>query len=91
MSIVFINFFSKIIIEVIFMSIESLRTKIKKKVQFEQFKNDYADIGSFIKKKRKEMQVTQDEISNGICSVSYLSKIENNQIVPNDYYVREIM
>lgn len=54
-------------------------------------KQDYSDIGSFIKKKRKELNVTQDEISNGICSISYLSKIENNQIVPSDFYVREIM
>ena len=73
------------------MSITSLKNRINKRVEIEKFKSDFTDIGSFIKKKRKELNVTQDEISNGICSVSYLSKIENNQIIPNDFYVKEIM
>jgi transcriptional regulator with XRE-family HTH domain len=73
------------------LSIISLKNRINKRVEIEKFKSDFTDIGSFIKKKRKELNVTQDEISNGICSISYLSKIENNQIVPNDFYVKEIM
>ena len=73
------------------MSIESLKNRINKRVEIEKYKNDFTDIGSFIKEKRKELNVTQDEISTGICSISYLSKIENNQIIPNDFYVREIM
>ena len=73
------------------MSITSLKNRINKRVEIEKFKSDFTDIGSFIKKKRKDLRVTQDEISNGICSISYLSKIENNQIVPNDFYVKEIM
>ncbi len=73
------------------MSITSLKNRINKRVELEKFKSDFSDIGSFIKRKRKELNVTQDEISNGICSISYLSKIENNQIVPKDYYVKEIM
>jgi len=73
------------------MSIQSLKNRINKRVELYKYKNDYTDIGSFIKRKRKELNVTQDEISNGICSISYLSKIENNQIVPNDFYINEIM
>jgi transcriptional regulator with XRE-family HTH domain len=73
------------------MSITSLKNRINKRVELEKFKQDFTDIGGFIKKKRKELNVTQDEISKGICSISYLSKIENNQIVPNDFYVKEIM
>lgn len=73
------------------MSITSLKNRVNKRVELEKYKSDFSDIGSFIKRKRKELNVTQDEISNGICSISYLSKIENNQIVPNDYYVKEIM
>lgn len=73
------------------MSITSLKNRINKRIEIEKFKSDFTDIGSFIKKKRKELNVTQDKISNGICSISYLSKIENNQIVPNDFYVKEIM
>lgn len=73
------------------LSITSLKNRINKRVELEKYKSDFSDIGSFIKRKRKELNVTQDEISNGICSISYLSKIENNQIVPNDFYVKEIM
>ncbi len=73
------------------MSIISLKNRINKRVELERYKRDFTDIGSFIKEKRKELRVTQDEISNGICSISYLSKIENNQIIPNDFYVKEIM
>ncbi len=73
------------------MSINSLRNKINKRIKVSDYKSDFQEIGSFIKKKRKELNVTQDVISSGICSISYLSKIENNQIIPNKYYVKEIM
>jgi transcriptional regulator with XRE-family HTH domain len=73
------------------MSIQSLKHRIQKRMNHKNQKQEYADRGRVSKKKRKELNVTQDEISNGICSISYLSKIENNQIVPSDMYVREIM
>ena len=73
------------------MSLTSLKNKINKRVRISDYRSDFQEIGSFIKKKRKELNVTQDRISNGICSISYLSKIENNQIVPNEFYVKEIM
>ncbi|MCK5388322.1 MAG: helix-turn-helix transcriptional regulator [Candidatus Izimaplasma sp.] len=73
------------------MSITSLKNKINKRIRVSDYRSDFQEIGSFIKKKRKELNVTQDAISNGICSISYLSKIENNQIIPNKYYVKEIM
>lgn len=72
------------------LSISSLKNKVNKRVK-NSYKNDFQDIGGYIKKKRKELNVTQDVVSNGICSVSYLSKIENNQIVPKEFYVKEIM
>ncbi len=73
------------------MSIDSLKNRLSKRETQNDNKNDYKDIGNFIKKRRKELNITQDEVTEGICSISYLSKIENNQIVPNDFYVREIM
>ena len=73
------------------MSIASLKNRVTKRINLKEYKSNYTDIGSFIKRKRKELDVTQDEISSGICSISYLSKIENNQIIPNDFYVHEIM
>ncbi|KFZ26851.1 MAG: Helix-turn-helix domain protein [Candidatus Izimaplasma bacterium HR2] len=72
------------------MSISSLKNKVNKRVK-NSSRNDFQDIGGYIKKKRKELNVTQDIVSSGICSVSYLSKIENNQIVPKEFYIREIM
>ena len=72
------------------MSISSLKNKVNKRIK-NRSRNDFQDIGGYIKKKRKELNVTQDIVSNGICSVSYLSKIENNQIIPKEFYVREIM
>lgn len=72
------------------MSISSLKNKVNKRVK-NSSRNDFQDIGGYIKKKRKELNVTQDMVSNGICSVSYLSKIENNQIIPKEFYIKEIM
>lgn len=68
-----------------------MKNKVGKRVKLDTNKQDYQDIGTYIKKKRKELKVTQDSISSGICSISYLSKIENNQIIPKDFYVRELM
>jgi transcriptional regulator with XRE-family HTH domain len=43
----------------------------------------YGDFGQNLRKKRLEMKMTQEQVSKGICSNTYLSKIENNQIVVN--------
>lgn len=45
------------------------------------------EIGSILKDKRKKMNLTLEEGAEGICSVSYLSKVENNLIVPSDLYL----
>lgn len=39
--------------------------------------------GSAIKHRRRELQMTLEEASENICSLSYLSKVENNLIKPN--------
>jgi HTH-type transcriptional regulator, quorum sensing regulator NprR len=44
-------------------------------------------IGSAIKYKRKEMKMTLEEAAEGICSISYLSKLENNLIDVSDKFV----
>lgn len=48
-------------------------------------------IGSALKMKRKELKMTLEESSEGICSISYLSKLENNLIEPNDVFVSLLM
>ena len=39
---------------------------------------------SFLKRKRIEKGMKLEEVASGICSVSYLSRIENNQSFPNE-------
>ncbi len=48
-------------------------------------------IGSAIRLKRKSMNMTLEEGAEGICSISYLSKIENNMIELSDQFVDRLM
>ena len=41
------------------------------------------NIGTFIAQRRILSDMTQEELAKGVCSVTYLSKIENNKIQPN--------
>ncbi len=43
----------------------------------------YKSIGLIIKKRRKKLNYTQEYLAKGICSNTYISKIENNQIEVN--------
>lgn len=47
-------------------------------------------IGSSLKHHRIEKNMTLEETSEGICSISYLSKLENNLLVPSNRYVHEL-
>lgn len=42
----------------------------------------YSNIGSRIKSQRVKLNKTQAELSDGIISISYLSKIENESVIP---------
>lgn len=42
----------------------------------------YLQIGKNIKSRRKELNITQKELSKGICTQSQISKIEKNEIIP---------
>lgn len=42
------------------------------------------EIGKLIKYHRTRQEMTQKELAHGICSVSYLSKVENNSIDPSE-------
>ncbi|MCA1053916.1 helix-turn-helix transcriptional regulator [Rossellomorea aquimaris] len=46
------------------------------------------NIGSKIRFHRQKRNLTQEELSKGIISVSYLSKLENNQVAPSDEVIR---
>jgi len=54
-------------------------------------KESASNIGAIIRGARLERKLTQGEVAKGICSVSYLSKIENGMYDTSNLYVQEIM
>lgn len=48
-------------------------------------------IGSIIKHHRGETRLTLQETAEGICSVSYLCKVENNQLIPSESILPKII
>ena len=48
-------------------------------------------IGEAIRKKRIELKLTQEELADDICSVGYLSKIENGMREPSNRTVRMLL
>ncbi len=50
----------------------------------------YEIVGTEIKKRRKNRSQTLEALSENVCSLSYLCKIEKNQIEPNKSFLREI-
>ncbi|XMB72728.1 helix-turn-helix transcriptional regulator [Mycoplasmatota bacterium WC30] len=51
----------------------------------------YRGIGDRVKKRRKQLRLTQESLAKGICSNTYISKIENNKIVINKEHLFLIM
>lgn len=51
----------------------------------------YKGVGQILRKRRLELNMTQEAVSMGICSNTYLSKIENNQIVVNREHLYLLM
>ncbi|MBG0971307.1 helix-turn-helix transcriptional regulator [Bacillus sp. SRB3LM] len=66
-------------IQLILERIEMFKSTIE--VQKEDFSN--TNVGEFFLKERLTYKITQENLCYGICSVSYLSKMENNKIIPS--------
>ncbi len=66
---------------------------IKKQARARKSKKEYESrpLGSAIKFKRVSMKMTLEEGSEGICSVSYLSKLENNLIEPSNQFIDSLL
>ncbi|HPX71812.1 MAG TPA: helix-turn-helix transcriptional regulator [Acholeplasmataceae bacterium] len=47
-------------------------------------------IGSIVRWQRKQKNMTLNEGADGICSISYLSKVENNLIEPSDQILEDL-
>ncbi|WP_262175624.1 helix-turn-helix domain-containing protein [Saccharococcus sp. Marseille-Q5394] len=48
------------------------------------------NIGSILKYYRMKNNLTQAELSKGVCSISHLSKIESNKYIPNGETINEL-
>ncbi|WP_232223958.1 helix-turn-helix domain-containing protein [Anoxybacteroides tepidamans] len=53
--------------------------------------NIEVNMGAIIAINRQQQGITQEELSKGICSVPYLSKLENNKIVANQEIVAMLL
>ena len=53
-------------------------------------KNNHREIGPEIRYRRERLSMTLEQVSSNICSLSYLSKLENGQLEANQYYLEEI-
>ena len=48
-------------------------------------------LGTYIKKHREELRISQEELCEGFCSVSSLSRIENNQQDPSRNLTKNLL
>jgi transcriptional regulator with XRE-family HTH domain len=55
------------------------------------YENYYKGFGEQIKRQRKLLNLTQEYLSNGICSNTYVSKIENNKIAVKKEHLNLLM
>ncbi|MBD5168913.1 MAG: helix-turn-helix domain-containing protein [Oscillibacter sp.] len=48
-------------------------------------------IGTFIKKRRKELGISQQQLCTGLCSMPTISRVENNVQIPNRRLTRNLL
>lgn len=69
-----------------FINLSEIKMQLKKRGE----NLEKSPIGSRLKYVRKQLKLTLQESSEDICSVSYLSKIENNLIKPTPKYIKKL-
>ena len=52
---------------------------------------DEFNLGTYIKKRREELNISQEELCEGLCAVSSLSRIENNQQDPSRHLTKNLL
>lgn len=69
-----------------------VKPKLYKKI-LEENQNSCANphIGVIIKRRRKNLNMTLEDATKGICCVSYLSKLEHGTIAPKKYVLNEVL
>ena len=63
-------------------------TKTLQEKYLNETKNEKAKLSRFLKRRRIELGKTLEEVSEGVCSTSYLSKIENCLVDVDDSYFK---
>ena len=66
--------------------IEKIAMELRKRKE-SLYQHYYSGIGHVLRKKRLSLNMTQEEVAHGICSNTYLSKIENNQVNVSEEHV----
>src|SRR5690554_509803 len=64
--------------------------KTVKKHNSKRKKEGHSNIAVALKKARNDLNLTLEDLSKGCCSISYCSKLENNQIEPDSNIVRKL-
>lgn len=73
------------------MNIKKILLSVKKQSIKQTSEVKMHTLGAIAKKRRIMLNMTQSEVANKICSVSYLSKIESNKIIPNERCLEALM
>ena len=73
------------------MNINKLLVAVKKETERTSKEITSYTIGALARKRRLEKNLTLSEVSKNICSISYLSKIESNKIIPNQRCLELLM
>ena len=73
------------------MNISKLLVAVKKETERTSKEITSYTIGALARKRRLEKNLTLSEVSKNICSISYLSKIESNKIIPNQRCLELLM
>ena len=73
------------------MEVNKLLSVYKRVSQTELNRIKTNSLGALAKKRRISLHMTQGEVADKICSISYLSKVETNKIIPNDRCITALM
>ncbi|MBE6137018.1 MAG: helix-turn-helix domain-containing protein [Erysipelotrichaceae bacterium] len=68
--------------------VKTIKKEIRERIT--QAEGLYSLIGTELKQRRLKQSKTLSSVADELCSVSYLSKVENNKITPNKFYLKEL-
>ena len=72
-------------------NVNKFLNQISKRASGEGEKRQVSSVGAVARRRRIQLHLTQAQACKDICSISYLSKIESNKIIPNEVYLDLLM